>query len=158
MWELGCEKAECWRIDAFELWCWRRFLRVPWTARRSNQSIPKEISRQIFTGRTGAEAEAPILWPSDAKNWLVRKDPDAGKCWRQDKQMTEDEMVGWHHWLNEHESEQTPGDSEGRVSLEYCSSWVREQSDTTEWLSMGTSTKEIIEKWFIFSFSIGLGA
>ena len=114
----------------------------------------------IFTGRPDAEAEtqSPILWPPDAKKWLIGKDSDAGRDWGQEKGTTEDEMVGWHHWLNEHESEQTPGDSEGRVSLEYCSSWVREQSDTTEWLSMGTSTKEIIEKWFIFSFSIGLGA
>ena len=62
------KKAERQRIDAFELWCWRRLLRVPWTARRSNQSILKEISPSVFTGRTDAEAETPILWPSDAKN------------------------------------------------------------------------------------------
>ena len=97
----GCEswtikKAECQRTDAFELWCWRRLLRVPWTARRSNQSILKEI--WIFTGRTVAEAETPILWPPDAKSWLIWKDPDAGKDWRQEeKGTTEDEMVGWHH-------------------------------------------------------------
>ena len=74
-------KAEHWRIDAFGLWCWRRLLRVPWTARRSNESILKEIKRQslTFIGRTDAEAETPIIWPPDVKNWLIRKDPDAGK-------------------------------------------------------------------------------
>ena len=96
------KKAEHQRIDAFELWCWRRLLRVPSTSRRSNQSILKEIS----PGRTDAEAETPILWPPDAKNWLIWKDPDAGKEWRwEEKGMTEDEMVGQHHWLNGYESE-----------------------------------------------------
>ena len=80
----GCEswtikKFECWRIDVFELWCWRRLLRVPWTARRSNQSILKEISPGVFIGRTDAEAETPILWPPDLKSWLIWKDPNAGK-------------------------------------------------------------------------------
>ena len=70
-------KAELQRIDAFELWCWRRLLRVPWTARRSNQSILKDISPE-FIGRTDVEAETPILWPPDAKNRLIGKDPDAG--------------------------------------------------------------------------------
>ena len=107
----GCEswtikKAECQRIDAFELWCWRRPLRVPWTARRSNQSNPKWNQSWIFIERTDAKAETPILWPPDAKNWLNGKDPDAGKDWRQEKKgMTEDEMVGWHHQLDAHEFE-----------------------------------------------------
>ena len=76
----------------------------------------------IFIGRTDAEAETPVLWPPDAKSWLTGKDPDAGKDWRQEeKGMTEDEMVGWHHQLNGHEFEQTPGDSVGRGSLVCCS-------------------------------------
>ena len=80
----GCEswtikKSEHQRIDAFEMWCWRRLLRVPWTARRSNQSILKKISPELFTRKTVAEAEAPILWPPDVKNWFTGKDPDAGK-------------------------------------------------------------------------------
>ena len=101
----GCEswtlkKAECRRIDSFELWCWRRLLRVPWTARRSNQSILKEISPECSLERL-AEVETPILWPPDAKSWLIGKDPDAGKDWRwQEKGMTGDDIVGWHHWLN----------------------------------------------------------
>ena len=80
----GCEnwtinKTEHQRIDAFELWCWRRLLRVPWTAGRSNQSILKEISPESVIGRTDAEAEAPILWSPDAKSQLTEKDPDLGK-------------------------------------------------------------------------------
>ena len=94
------KKAEHQRIDAFALWCWRRLLRVPWTARGSSQSILKEIQSWIFIGKTDAEAEAPVLWPPDVKSKLIRKDPDAGKDWRQKKGMTEDEMVGWHHWLD----------------------------------------------------------
>ena len=102
----GCEnrtikKAECRRIDAFELWCWKRLLRVPWTARRSNQSILKEISPG-FIGRTGVEAETPILWPPDVKSCLFWKDPNAGKDWGQEKRTTEDEMVEWHHRVNGH--------------------------------------------------------
>ena len=84
----GCESwtiknAEHQIIDAFELWCWKRLLRVPWTVRRSNQSILKEISLEYSL--EGLMAEAPILWPPDVKNWLIRKDPDAGKDWRQEK-------------------------------------------------------------------------
>ena len=82
----GCEswtikKTECQRIDAFELWCWRRLLRVPWTARRSNQYILKEVSPE-YSLEGHAEAETPILWRPDVKNWLIGKDPDAGKDWR----------------------------------------------------------------------------
>ena len=98
------KKAECQRIDAFELWGWRRLLIVPWTARRSNQSILKGNQSWIFIGRTDAEAETPILWPPDAKSWLIWKDPDAGKDWRrEEKGTTEDEMVGWHHRLDGYE-------------------------------------------------------
>ena len=103
------KKAEHRRIDTFELWCWRRLLRVSWTARRSNQSILKEINPEY-----SLEAEAPIRWPPDA-NWLLGKDPDAGQYWRWEKKgMTEDEMVGWHHWLDGHEFEQVLGDGKDR--------------------------------------------
>ena len=107
----GCEnwtikKAERQRIDAFELWCWRKLLRVPWTARRSNQSILKEISPEYPLEGLTLRLDTPVLWPPDVKNWLTRKDPDAGKDWRrEEKGMTEDEMVGWHHQLNGHEFE-----------------------------------------------------
>ena len=76
------KKAKHWRIDSFELWCWRRLFRVPWTARRCNQSILKEISPECSLEGL-IEAETPVLWPPDAKNWLLGKDPDAGKDWRQ---------------------------------------------------------------------------
>ena len=105
----GCEswtvkKAECWSIDAFELWCWRRLLRVPWTARRSNQSILKEISPGCSLEGLMLKLKTPILWQPDGKNWLIGKDSDAGRDWGQEeKGTTEDEMVGWHHWLNGHE-------------------------------------------------------
>ena len=136
----GCEswtitKAECQRIDAFELWCWRRFLRVPWTARRSNQSILKEISPEYSLERH-AEAESPILWPRDVKNWLIWKDPDAGKDWRQEeKWTTEDEMVRWHHRLNGYEFEQALGVGDGQGNLACCSPWGHKESDTAELLN-----------------------
>ena len=103
MWELDCE--ESWVLKnwtAFELWCWRRLLRVPWTARRSNQSILTEISPGCLLEwwRNDAEAETPVLWPPNAKSWLIGKDPDAGRDWGQEeKGTTEDEMAGWHHRL-----------------------------------------------------------
>ena len=108
----GCEsctmkKAEHRRIDAFELWCWRRFLRVPWTARRSNQSILKEISPECSLERLMLKLKLQYFghlvtshW--SAKNWLIWKDPDAGRDWGQEKGTTEDEMVGWHHRLDGH--------------------------------------------------------
>ena len=118
------KKAEHQRIVAFELWFWRRILIVPWTARRSNQSILMEISSWIFIGRTEAEAETPILWPSDLKNWFIWKDPDARKDWRQkERAMTEDEVVGWHHWLSGREFEWALGVCDEQGGLMCCSPW-----------------------------------
>jgi len=102
----GCEswtvkKAKCRRIDAFELWCWRRLLRVPWTARRSKQYILKETSPGCSIGRTYAEAETPKFWPPHAKSLFFGKDLDAGRNWGQEeKGAAEDEVAGWHHRLN----------------------------------------------------------
>ena len=94
----------------------------------------------IFIGRTTAEAEAPILWPPDAKSWLIGKDPEAGKDWRQEeKGTTEDEMVGWHHRLNGQEFEQAPGDGDGQGSLVCCSPWGHKESDRIEWLNWTTN-------------------
>ena len=96
----------------------------------------------VFIRRTDAEAEAPILWPLDAKSQLIRKEPDAGKDWGQeDKGLREDEMVGWHQWLNGHEFEQAPGDSEGQGSLACCNLRGHNKSDTTEQLNNN--------KWYI---------
>ena len=96
---------------------------------------PKGSQSWIFIGRTDAVAEATILWTPDAITGLIGKDPDAGKDWRQEeKEMTEDEMVGWHHWPIEHEYEQAPLDGEGQESLTCCSPWGCKKSDMTEWL------------------------
>ena len=97
---------------------------------------PKENQSWIFIGRTDAKAETPILWPPDRKNWLLKKEPDAGKKWRQEETgMTEDEMVGWHHWLDGHEFERTLGVEYGQVSLECCSPWGHKELDSTEQLN-----------------------
>ena len=136
----GCEswtikKAECWRIDTFELWCWGRLLRVPWTARRSNQSILKDQS-WVFIGKTDVKAKTPVLWPSDAKSWLIWKDSDAGKGWGQEeKGTTENEIVGWHHWLNGQACGWTLGVCDGQGGLACCDSWDCKESDMTEQLN-----------------------
>ena len=106
----GCEswtvkKVEHQRNYAFELWYWRRLLRVPWTARRSNQSILKEISSGCSLEELMLKLKLPILWPPDAESWLIWKDSDAGKDWGQEEKGTrEDEVVGWHHQHNGHGS------------------------------------------------------
>ena len=135
----GCEswtikKAECWRIDAFELWCCRRLLRGPWTARRSNQSILKEIS-------PGCSLEGLMLrLKFQYFGHLMRRAdssfPDAGKEWVwEEKETTENEMVEWHHWLNGHGFVWTLGVGDGQGGLACCTSWGRRESDTTEWLN-----------------------
>ena len=97
---------------------------------------PKGNQSWIFIGRTDAEAETPILCPPDAKNWLIWKDPDAGKDWRrEEKGMTEDELVGWYHQCNRHEFEYTLGVGDGQGSLVCCSPWHCKESDTTKWLN-----------------------
>ena len=126
------KKAECQRIDAFELWCWRRLLRVPWAARRSNQSILKKISPEYSSEGLMLKLELQYFGP-DAKNWLIWKDPDAGKNWRQEKKgMTEDEMVGCHHQLDGLEFEQTSGVGDGQGA--WCAA-VREVAKSQTWLS-----------------------
>ena len=143
----GCEnctikKAEHWSIDAFELWCWRRLLRVPWTDSMEIKPVnPEGDQPWIFTARTEAEGEAPIVWPPDAKIWLIWKDPDSGKDWRQEENGKTEEMIGWQHWLKGHEFQQVLGDGEGQRSLACCSPWGRRESDMTDWLN---NNKEII--------------
>ena len=96
---------------------------------------PKGNQAWIFIGRTDAEAEIPILWPPDVKNWLIGKDPDAGKDQRREKGMTEDEMVGWHHQLDGHEFEQALGVGDGHGNLACCSPWGCKELDKTEQLN-----------------------
>ena len=136
----GCEswtikKAEHWRTDAFE---------SPLDYKEIQPVHPKGNQSWIFIGRT--DAEAPILWPPDAKNWLVGKDPNTGKDWRQEKGTTEDEMVEWHHRLDGYEFEQALGVSDGQGSLACCSPWSCKESDTTEqlnWTEVGMDSKEV---------------
>ena len=130
------KKAERWRIDASELWCWRRLLKVPWTARRSTQSILKEISPGCSLEELMLKLKLPILWPPDAKSGLIWKDPDAGKDWGQEeKGMTEDEMVGWCHQLHGHEFKWPLWVGNGQGSLACFSPWGCKESDTTERLN-----------------------
>ena len=97
--------------------------------------LKRQVRYSGFIGRTDAKAEASILWPPHVKNWLIGKDPDAGKDWGQEKWVTGDEVVGWHHWLNVHEFEQIPGDSKGQGSLMCYSPWVHKELDMTEQLN-----------------------
>ena len=144
----GCEswtvkKAERRRIDAFELWCWRRLLRVPWTVRRSNQSILKETSPWVFIGRTDAEAETPVPWPAhDLTHWKRLW------CWeglgQEEKGMTEDEMAGWHHQLDAHEFRWTPGVGDGQGGLVCCSSWVTKSwTQLSDWPELRQSRIQV---------------
>ena len=101
---------------------------------------PKGNQSWVFIVMTDAEAEVPIFWPPDVKNWLIGKDPDAGKDWRQEEKGTiEDEMIGWHRGLSGCEFEQTLGDGEGQDSLVCCGPWGWKESDTTEWLKKNNS-------------------
>ena len=131
MWELDIKKAEYWKIDAFELWCWRRLLESPLNNTEIKPVNPKENQPWIFIGRTDAEVEAPILWPPDAKGWIIGKCINAGKDWGQEeKGRAGDQMVGWHHWPNGHKFEETPEESEGQGSLACCSSWDHKELGT----------------------------
>ena len=129
------KKAEHQRIDAFELWCWRR-LESPLDCKEIQPVHSKGDQPWVFFGRTDAKAETLILWPPHAKSWLIGKDSDAGRDWGQEvKGTTEDEMVGWHHRLDVHESEWTPETGDGQGGLTCCNSWGRKELDTTERLN-----------------------
>ena len=106
---------------------------------------PKENQSWLLIGRTDAEVEAPILWPPDVKNLLIWKDPDAGKDWRwEEKGTKEDEMAGWHHWLDGRESQWTPGVGHGQGSLACCSPWSHKELDTTEQLNWTELIKGVV--------------
>ena len=142
VWKWELDYKESW---APKNWCFRtvvleKTLESPLDCREIKLVNPKGNQSWAFTGRTDAEAETLVLWPPDAKNWLTGKDPDAGKDWRQEeKGTTEDEMVGWHHWLDGHGFEQAPGVGEGQGSLVCCRSWGHKESDTTEWTELNNS-------------------
>ena len=136
MWVL--DHKESW---ALKNWCFwsvvlEKTLEGPLDCKEIQPVHPKGNQPWIFIGRTDADTETPILCPPDVKNWLIWKDPDAGKDWGQEeKGMTEDEMVGWHHWLDRHEFDQALGVGNGQGSLACCSQWGLKESDTTEQLN-----------------------
>ena len=157
----GCEswtiKKEGWALKNWCFWIMvlEKTLQSPLDSKETKLVHPKGNQSWIFIGRTDAEAEAPILWPPDAKNWLTGKDSDAGKDWRQEKWMTNNEMVGWHHQFNGHESEQAAGVGDGQGSLACCNLWGRKRirhnwaTELNYAFSVGTRTpKEIrIDPW-----------
>ena len=111
-------------------------LEIPLNCKEIQPVHPKGDQSWMFIGRTDAEAEIPTLWTLDVKNWLIWKDPDAGKDWRKEgKGTTEDEMVGWHHRLDGHGFGWTPGVGDGQGGLACCGSWGHKESDMTEWLN-----------------------
>ena len=144
----GCEswtikKAEHQRIDAFELRCWRRLLRVPWTARRSNQSMLKEISPEYSLEGLMLKLKLQYFGHLMQRTDSLEKAPDAGKDWGREKGTTEDEMVGCHHWLSGHEFEETSGVGDGQGGLACCSPWGSEELDMADglnWLKLPSST------------------
>ena len=136
----GCEgwiikKAECWRIDAFELWCWRRLFRVPWTARRSNQSIPKEISPGYSLEGLMLRLKLQHFGHLLRRANSLEKTLMLGNIEGRRRRGQEDEMVGWHHWLSGHGFGWTVGVGDGQGGLACCGSWGHKESDMTEWLN-----------------------
>ena len=143
IWELGYK--ESW---APKNWCFwtvmlEKTLESPFDCKEVQPVHPKGDQSWVFIGRTDVEAETSILWPPDAKSWLIWKDPDAGKDWGQEeKGMTEDEIVGWHHWLNGHGFGWTEGVGNGQGGLACCGSWGHKELDTTEQLNWTELNKE----------------
>ena len=136
MWELDCE--ESWTLKNGCFWTveLQKILQSPLDWKEIQPIHPKGYQSWVFIVMTDFEAETPIVWPPDVKSWLTGKDPDAGEDWRQEeKGMTEDEMIGWHHWLNGHEFEWAPGVGDRQRSWACCSPWGRKELDTIEQLN-----------------------
>ena len=136
MWELDHKESRVLKNWCFWTVMLEKTFESPLDCKEIKPGNPKGNQFWILIRRTDAEAEAPILWPPDVKNWLIGKDPDAGKDWRQEeKGTTEDEMVGWHHWLNGHEFQQALEVGDGQESLACCSPWGHKELDMTERLN-----------------------
>ena len=148
IWEL--DNKESWVQKNWCFWTvvWEKTLESPLDYKEIKSVNPKGNQPWIFFGRTDAEAETRILWPPHVKSWLIGKDPDAGRDWRQEeKGMTEDEMAGWHHRLNGHEFERTPGVGDGQGGLVCCNSWGCKESDTTEQLNWTEAFSFLSQIW-----------
>ena len=136
MWELDCEESLALKIWCFWSMVLEKTLESPLDCKEIQPVHSKGNQPWVFFRRNDAEAETPVLWPPHAKNWLIGKDSNAGRDWGQEeKGMTEDEMAGWHHWLDRHESEWTLGVGDGQGGLACCNSWGCKESDTTEQLN-----------------------
>ena len=136
MWELDCEESWVPKNWCFWTVVLMKTLESPLDWKEVQPVHPKGDQSWVFIGGTDVEAETPVLWPPDAKSWLIWKDPDAGRDWGQEeKRTTEDEMVGWHHWLDGHGFVWTLGIGDGQGGLMCCGSWGRKELDTTEWLN-----------------------
>ena len=148
MWELDCE--ESWALKNWCLWTvmLEKTLASPLDCKEIQPVHSKGDQSWVFTGRTDAKAETPILWPPHVKSWLIGKDSDAGRdCGQEEKRMTKDEMAGWHHRLNGCDFEWTPGVGDGQGGLACCVSWGRKESDTTEWLNWTLTWKWKCSSW-----------
>ena len=134
-------------------WCFwtvvlEKTLQSPLDCKEIQPVHPKGDQSWVFIGRIDAEPEAPIFWPSDVKNWLIGKDPDAKKDWRQEeKGTTEDGVVGWHHWLDRQESEEAPGVDYGQGGLACCSPWGRKESDVIKWVNWSHKFTSLFPSW-----------
>ena len=137
MWELYYKESWVQKNSCFWTLMLEKTLENPLDCKEIQQVHPKGNQSWIFIGRTHAEAETPIIWPPEAKNWLIWKDPDAGKdCRLEEKGTAVDEMVGWHHWLDVHEFEWSLGVGDGQGGLVCCSPWGYKDSDTTAWTDL----------------------
>ena len=158
MWEL--DHKESWTLKNWYFWTevLEKTLVSPLESKEIQPVHPKGDQSWVFIGRTNAEAETPILWPPHAKSWLTGKNPDAGKDWRQEeKGTTENEMVGWHHWLSGHEFELAPEVGDGQGSLVCCSPGCHKELDTTEWLNWtelteNSSISQSSKEWYSVPF------
>ena len=155
-----------WKVDYEESWVLKNWcfwtvvlektLASPLNCKEIQSVHPKGDQSWVFIGRTDAKAETPILWPPDVKSWLIGKESDAGRNWGQEeKGTTEDEIAGWHHWLDGHESEWAPGVGDGQGGLACCSPWGDKELDTTERLNW-TDWNEEKEEWLFHAESPGL--
>ena len=134
MWKLEYKESWTQKKLCFSTVVLKKTLESPLDCKEIHPVHPKGNQSWAINGRTDAEAKPPILWPPDVKNWLIWKDPYAGKDWRwEEKGTTEDEIVGWHHWLDGREFEQAPGFGDGQGSLACCSPWGHKELDKTEW-------------------------